>query len=374
MYYPQKVFVDRQSLDFPLTQRILKNLSHVPVEVIENIQESIEEAKIARNSVGEGKKFILVTQQKGYFVKPCPCTPRYIGCNYYIINTDLHCPMDCSYCILQSYLKNPLITVFVNDQDLWKQLDHFLCQKRSTLRIGTGELGDSLALDHITERSRDLISYFADKMNVFFELKTKTTNIENIMEVDPPENVIIAWSLNANKIVLSEEKNTPDVRERIAAARLVSERGYKTAFHFDPLVHYPGFGEDYADVIDCLFSSIDPERIAWISLGSLRFPQELEPVIQARFPHSKIIYDEFIRGKDGKLRYFKPLRIRLYREISQCIREKGEDKIPLYLCMETREIWREGLKKTPRGKIDIEKYLTLPLSVMSKADCWRKSG
>jgi spore photoproduct lyase len=369
VFSPKKIFVERSSLHFSLAQKILKNLDHIPVKIVEDLQELAEETRISRDPISEGKKNLLLAQQKGNFVKSCPCTPRYVGCNYFIINADLHCPMDCSYCILQSYLQNPLITVFVNTQDLWGQLDEFLSSYRNRMiRIGTGELGDSLALDHITERSRDMISYFSEKGNALFELKTKTTNIENILEIDPPDNVVIAWSLNTPKIVLCEEKDSPDVKERINAARMVSEKGYRTAFHFDPIIHYQGFEKDYAEVIDELLSRINPARIAWISLGSLRFPPELKSIIRKRFPQTKMIYDEFIRGKDGKFRYFKPLRIHLYRKISQCIKKKGGHNIPLYLCMETREIWGEGLKKTPGGKVDVEKSLTLPPGVMSDAD------
>ncbi len=92
--------------------------------------------------------------------------------------------MNCSYCILQNYLSNPFITVHVNRQDLWNRLDEFLAAyKNKMIRLGTGELGDSLALDHLTESSKDLISYFRSKTFVLFELKTKTLNIENLFSV-----------------------------------------------------------------------------------------------------------------------------------------------------------------------------------------------
>ncbi|OQY57486.1 MAG: hypothetical protein B6245_16810, partial [Desulfobacteraceae bacterium 4572_88] len=55
--------------------------------------------------------------------------------------------------------------------------------------------------------------------------------------------------------------------------------------------------------------------VVWISLGTFRFMPSLKPIIQDRFPDSKIIYGEFIPGLDGKMRYFKPLRIRLYHGV-----------------------------------------------------------
>lgn len=358
-FIPKKVYIERSCQNLPFTSRIIKNTPGVPLEWINDPRELIEEISYLKDPIGEGKKYLLVTEQKGDFVKPCPCTPHYIGCNYYIINLDINCPLDCSYCILQMYLSNPVITLHANKQDLWNQLDVFLTKKKNhRIRIGTGELGDSLALDHITENSIELIDYFKRHKNALFELKTKTTNIENVVLSEPAENIVIAWSLNSKEIASKEENDAPNISERLKAAASVVDRGFRTAFHFDPVIEYPGWEKGYEDVINDLFSCVDPDRIAWISIGSLRFPPELKEIIKIRFPRSKIIYSEMIQGKDGKLRYFKPLRRNLYRKITHRLL-KGGKRIPFYFCMESIDIWRSYLKKEPRSKAEVESILTL---------------
>jgi len=357
-YFPQKVYIEENSLDFPLTHRILENLKQLPQEIIPNSQGLLRKLKDSRDMTGEGKKYLLITKQKGNFIKPCPCTPHYIGCNYFIINLVLNCPLDCSYCILQDYLSNPFITVFANLEDLWKELDIFLGKrKKKYLRIGTGELGDSLVLDHITKNSSDLIAYFREKEGAFLELKTKSIEIKNILNLEPAENIIISWSLNSFRIAKEEEKDAPSVEERIKAAELVSEKGFHLGFHFDPLVRHPGWEEDYAEVVKILLKTVNPAKISWISLGSLRFPPSLKTLIKERFPHTRIIYDEFIKGKDGKLRYFKPLRLELYQKIIEFIKAWGGDKIPLYFCMEDEGIWKKAMSWVPEGKEDVESFL-----------------
>ncbi|MFC2165125.1 radical SAM protein [Acidobacteriota bacterium] len=360
-YYPRKVFVEKGSLKFPLTERILNALAHIPTETIQSPEEVITHFKEMRDPVGEGKKHLLITQQKGEFIKPCPCTPGYLGCNYFIINVDLNCPLDCSYCILQLYLSNPLITVHVNTDELWGQLDSFLSANPNRfLRIGTGELGDSLVLDHITQRSTELMDYFRSVPSALFELKTKTANIDNILSAPSAENIVVAWSLNAEKIADKEERGAPSIKERLAAAQVVSKRGFPVAFHFDPLILYPGWEDGYEEVIDALFTAINADRIAWISLGSLRFPHPLKEIIKKRSPDSRIVYEELIRGEDGKLRYFKPLRFQLYSTVVDKIQDRAGDRVPLYFCMESGEIWRKVLKKEIKGKETIEYYLSLP--------------
>ena len=362
-YFPKQIFIDKKSLHFPLTEKILERASHIPTEIIENAQDLISDFGAKRDPLLLGKQTLLITQQRGVFVKPCPCTPGYIGCNYFIINTDLNCPLDCTYCILQNYLDNPLITVHVNTENLWHQMDLFLSRHRHhIIRIGTGELGDSLVLDHLTDRSKEMLGYFRGKKNVLFELKTKTTNIANVLESPPSETIIIAWSLNSAKIAHEEEKGAPSVAERLEAAHSVMKRGYRVAFHFDPIIRYPGWEEGYAEVVDQMLTKIETQKIAWISLGSLRFPPPLKEVILKRFPQSRILYEELIRGKDGKFRYFKPLRIHLYRNFVKFMGKTIRD-IPVYFCMESGDVWKKVLKKEPKSKEEVETYLSLPFSL-----------
>ncbi|NOR15414.1 MAG: hypothetical protein GQ544_06905, partial [Candidatus Aminicenantes bacterium] len=165
-------------------------------------------------------------------------------------------------------------------------------------------------------------------------------------------------SLNAGTIARSEEKSAPPVHERIEAAHKVALKGYRVAFHFDPLIYFSGWKKEYSEVAEELLSRIPVDKIAWISLGSLRFPPSLKEIIARRFPESNILYEEFIRGLDGKVRYFKPLRIRLYTHLVKALLDGGKRKIPLYLCMESKEIWRDVLKKEPEDEVEVGKYLS----------------
>jgi spore photoproduct lyase len=361
-YYPDKVYVDKKALGFPLTKRILGHLKGLPQEIVPSPrrkQAILEAVRSSEDPIGVGKRILYLTVQRGRFVKPCPCTSHVIGCGYFIINLNLQCPLDCTYCILQHYLAEPWLTVFVNLEDLWHELDGFLEKhRRRAIRIGTGELGDSLALDHLTGLSGELISYFRGKANVCFELKTKTAGIGDLPAVQTPDNIVVSWSLNAGKIAAEEERGAPPVIERLQAAGAVVKKGYRVGFHFDPLVRFPGWEREYEEVVRKLFQIIPASSVAWLSLGALRFPPALKKIIQARFPATKIIYDEFILGRDGKLRYFRPLRLELFRSVAGFVKKWGGKEIPLYLCMEGGEIWRDGLAWKPGGKRAVENTLS----------------
>jgi spore photoproduct lyase len=253
--------------------------------------------------------------------------------------------MDCTYCILQTYFHPPILQYFVNHNDLMTELNSVLSQKKN-LRIGTGEFTDSLIWELWTDVSNLLVQRFANQNCAVLELKTKTTIVEQLKSLAHNRKTIVAWSLNTKHIINTEERATASLSARLKAAAKCESWGYPLAFHFDPLVIYDGCEEDYAEVIKDLFSYVSADSIVWISLGTLRFPPSLKTVIQSRFPDSKIVYEEFITGPDGKMRYFKPLRINIYRKIIACIRQHAPDTV-IYLCMENDEIWRKSLGFIP---------------------------
>jgi spore photoproduct lyase len=127
-------------------------------------------------------------------------------------------------------------------------------------------------------------------------------------------------------------------------------------FHFDPLIIYKGCEEEYRYVIEQIFKHVSSDNIVWISLGTFRYMPPLKSIIQKRFPDSKIVYGEFIPGLDGKMRYFKPLRIALYRKMVSWIKEFAP-RVLIYLCMEDEEVWQKSLGFMPSDRGGLPKML-----------------
>ncbi|MFC1798623.1 radical SAM protein, partial [Thermodesulfobacteriota bacterium] len=256
-----------------------------------------------------------------------------------------YCSMDCSYCILQSYFHPPVLQFFVNHEDMAVELDR-LFSERDITRIGTGEFTDSLLWDSWTDFSSVLVPKFSGQARAVLELKTKTADVLRLKNIEHGRKTIIAWSLNADPIIRNEERRTASLSNRLASAADCESWGYPLAFHFDPLVIYDGCESDYRHVVEQLFSHVSPDSVVWISLGSFRFIPDLKTIIQRRFDSSKIIYGEFVPGLDGKMRYFKPLRIALYRKMASWIKSLAP-KAFVYLCMEDDEVWQKSLGYLP---------------------------
>lgn len=354
-YRPEIIFVEKEAQHQELTRAILSNLPGVPVEYIEDPEEVVSRIAKVQDPITEGKRRLLVTNYPGTFLKKCPGTKSLICCNYYIINFATNCPLECTYCILQGYLENnPLMRVFANTEDMLSEIEQFLSSNRGrSYRIGTGELTDSLALDNITGFTRIIVPFFARQKNAVLELKTKTDLVDNLVVLDHGNRVIISWSLSPQRVIDEDEAEASSLTRRLKAARRCQDAGYWLSFHFDPIIIYPDWEREYQGVVDQLFSMVDPVRVSWISLGGFRYYPLLKQIIRRRFPRSKILLGEFVPCADGKLRYLKQLRVEAYRKLLTRIR-KFYPEMPVYLCMETKEVWERVFGFTPATERNLD--------------------
>lgn len=346
----EKIFLDEKAEKDSVSQTILKALPNIPVEKVRDKRALIKRFLSMSDPIGTGKRHLFITHFYGRHLKPCPGTSRHICCGYYVINAITNCPMDCAYCVLQGYLNNPLLNLYTNWDDLFQEMEAFLSTRPPStfIRVGTGELSDSLALDPIFPVSERLIQLFADRENGILELKTKSAEVDHLLHLNHREKTVISWSLNPPEVIKEEEIRTASLHERVEAARRCQERGYPLGFHFDPMIHYEGWEKGYRETIHHLFNHIDPGRVIWVSLGGFRYPPQLKAIAKERFPDTQIFLGELFPGRDAKFRYFKEIRIELYRKMVRWLREVDPDLF-VYLCMESQEVWERVFGWSPEN-------------------------
>ena len=347
--YITHLYVTEECQGLPYAQEIIRR-SRLPVTVIGD-RDRPDIAGRYPDNLSQGKHHLILCRNRGRFFKPCPATREYTCCEYQVLNIGMGCPMDCVYCILQAYLNNPWISFFVNTEDLFTELDAaFAAEPQTFWRIGTGEFTDSLALDSLTGFSPLLVQYMRDKPNAVLELKSKSVVIDNLQGLDHGGRTVVAWSLNSPPIMEKEELRTATLQERLAAAARCADWGYRLAFHFDPIILHPGWQDGYRATIRSLFTRVPADRIAWISLGALRYLPTLKGIAEDRFPRSTFFYEEFIAGLDGKARYFRTQRVELYRLLVDELAKYISPQTCVYFCMESSEIWRDVFGFTPDEK------------------------
>ncbi|MBA4391363.1 MAG: hypothetical protein C0399_10550 [Syntrophus sp. (in: bacteria)] len=278
-------------------------------------------------------------EAKGSIVRDCPGTKHHICCGYKTIDLVEGCTLSCSYCIMKAYLNTPNIRVTNDIPYILSQVEDAINQETvHVLRFGTGELSDSLALDRKLDLNRPIVEFFGQKRQALLELKSKWASIDHLVPYLNPYTVI-SFSVSPQQLIDSEEKRTSPLYKRLKAAKKAQDRGCFVGLHFDPVVIYDGFEKDYHYLIEDIRRILDPEKIIWISLGLLRFP----PMLFNHFIENKrknLLSGEFIRGEDGKYRYLKMERIKVYRMLYEKLKDIDENLF-IYLCMERNDVWHE---------------------------------
>jgi spore photoproduct lyase len=418
MRFPiEEIWIDEEAQDEPLTREILRRVGSARVLVGQAAVDASKQLQLEPDPLTRGKKILRLVKQKGAFVKPCPGTPQYVCCGLQILHIGQGCPMDCRYCALQVYFNRPTLEVFVNTDDLLGQLEGLLKIRHGStatthwnnaalgetalrsasafgqvsepprpvrgfeegarerllvkrpfperfseqnrprfVRLCTGEFTDSLALEPLTGLAARLVSLFAEQTRASLELKTKTDFIDPLLDVNPRGRVVVGVSVNSPRIAAHEEQRAAALERRLTAAARVQNRGYRIAFHFDPVIPVQDWQEDYSQTITEIFRLIDPSALAWISLGVIRFVPALRERALSRFGPVQYLHDEFTRGLDGKMRLPVQRRIGIYRLMAEKIREHAP-LARIYLCMESPYVWEKALGMKMASDQDLTLYL-----------------
>lgn len=342
MYKPAVIYIENDITNYEYTQYILAKFPKTKKEFVTDINKLIKEHK--HELYDKKNQPLLLAKQRGHFFEKCPGTKEHICCNYYTLNIAVGCPFDCTYCFLQSYTTNPFYTVYVNMEDMLTEIKQKVPTNKK-IRLGTGEFTDSLALEEFTDFAKTYVpKILKDNPNIILELKTKSANINWLANIGFQDQLVLAWSVNPPVIVAGDEKYTETLNNRINAAQEVIKLGYKIALHFDPIIYSSNWAENYQQVINLLKASLDTNKIYWLSLGTLRFTPSLKPIVEKKFPESTIIYGEFFPGKDKKMRYPEPLRLKIYNKMLEMLKIWSPN-LPVYFCMESPEIWAKTLGK-----------------------------
>lgn len=289
----------------------------------------------------EGKRSFRVVPVRGDAMGVCATfNKKYICCTVHVLRSVHNCPFECTYCFLQNYLTDGM-TRSVGDTDalvneVKQKIDK---EPRRLFRIGTWELGDSLALEDRTGQAARLVREFAGMDSAVLELKTKSDRVDTLLHIHPRERTVVSWSLNTDYIIDNEEHGTASLRKRLEAMRRVYEAGYLIGLHFDPMILHDGWHGAYGELVMSVFQAVDPARIAWISIGGLRFNPEMKKTLENNYPGSRLTEAEMVLGDDSKVRYVKPLRTRMFELLCAELKTYIHDDNLLYLCMERWDVW-----------------------------------
>ncbi len=180
------------------------------------------------------------------------------------------CPYDCAWCYLKGTFRfqpkkaAPVVKPY---EKMVRHTRRFLEEVKTPEILNAGEIADSLMHENDELPFSKLIIPIFETQEIHKVLfLTKSSSVDNLLEIEPHNQVIIGFSLNAIPVAKRWEK-APSVLKRIEAAKKVFDEGYEVRIRIDPMVPIKNWEEHYFQLLDILFDNFVPERI---TLGSLR--------------------------------------------------------------------------------------------------------
>ena len=341
-FEPKTILLWRQAAEDPEARRILKLFPSAQVRLIERQRMAFSPEMSPSQSLLAGKRTLMIGRTSSFVGRfDGRLGPNVRCCPYYkLVPLSNGCPYFCTYCYLAFVYRNyaPFIKININYDTMFRQIRKTLAGAGGKVSFNMGEMLDSLALDHITNLTTMLVPFFAGLSRGFLMLLTKSSNIENLLAIEPNDQTVVSWSLNSRRMIDHYELGTAGLSERIDAARACQQHGYRIRIRIDPGILHPDWQADYADLLEKTLTIVKPENI---TLGMLRLlPGHFRLAAGAYGNRAGKLQDHnFVRGaSDRKLRYPPKQRIEFYTHLIDVIRSFDKE-VSISLCRETPEIW-----------------------------------
>ena len=242
-------------------------------------QEKISRIKIhyeEYQQLGGRKEIIVGRVNDGSIIirfdkTPLPKSKTDVVCPHFLeLKWAYGCPYDCAWCYLKGTFRfqpKGTLPVVKPYEKIELHTKKFLEEVKTPEILNAGEIADSLMHeDAPLPFSKFIIPFFETQNRHKVLFLTKSSSVNNLLEIRPHNQVIISFSLNAIPVAKRWEK-APSVLKRIEAAKKVFDAGYEVRIRIDPMVPVKNWQEHYLQLLDILFDNITPERI---TLGSLR--------------------------------------------------------------------------------------------------------
>ncbi len=235
---------------------------------------------------------LILAKKNHKRVLPTPAGYGIGGEHNYYFSHMLNCLYDCRYCFLQGMYRSAHYVLFVNYEDFLDDIHDVAASHQEPSWYFSGYDCDSLAMEPVTRFIDYSLQRFATIDNAFLEIRTKSTQISQLLRIPAAPNAVIAFSFTPQPTATRHEHKVPSVAKRIAAAKKLQQAGWKIGIRLDPMIASDNFRQDYRDLLIQLFTDLDSESIHSVSYGAFRLPRDFFKRIVKLYPREALFAEQ----------------------------------------------------------------------------------
>ena len=281
------IYIEKQVANHPRTREILARFPDAMQIYCERYGEIFNRKAQSFRLQKKQPALILAKKHKG-FVLPAP-EAYSIGAkeNYYFSHM-MNCLYDCRYCFLQGMYRSAHYVLFVNYEDFANEIKNKIQKTDKEIHFFSGYDCDSLALEPVTKFLEYFLPVFRKHRKALLEIRTKSTQIRTLLNTEPFENCVLAWSFTPAEIAAVLEHKTPSVDRRIISIIKLQEKGWRIGLRFDPLIYSSEYQSQYRKLFADTLQICNPELLHSVTLGSFRLPKGYFKSLQKMYPDERL--------------------------------------------------------------------------------------
>ncbi len=311
VFTPGRVLFEKDALEYPLGQELYRRFGRegIPVRLVagHNRITGIP-GKTPREAYLEAKRTLVVGVRRTLRFETCRPSAHY----QLPLNTS--CSGKCEYCYLHTTLGNrPYLRVYVNVDEILAAAEGYIKERAPETTLFEGAAtSDPIPVERYTGSLKKAVEFFGRQELGRFRFVTKFTDINSLLDAGHRGHTRFRFSINTPHVIKKYDHGTPGIRQRLEAAGKVAAAGYPLGFIIAPIMVYPGWEEQYRELMEDLRKTLGPaaERDVTFELISHRFTARAKKRILEIFPSTTLPMEEedrkFKYGQFGYGKYIYP--------------------------------------------------------------------
>jgi len=328
----KKIFIETKIKNSAKAKEIINKFPNSEIHIIQRYDDIF--GKVRKPYLEKRENLNLyIAEKRGTIVKEAPNAYGLDGAKHYYFINSYNCIYECEYCYLQGFFNSPDIVLFVNWDDIEKSIID-TAKENLGCWFHAGEFSDSLALSNLTGELDKYYKIFSQIPHAKLELRTKSINIKSALRNTPLDNIFYSFSISTDSSTKKVDHKTPSLKHRLSAIKNLLKNGHQVGLHLDPIIWTSNWSDEYLSLIRTMSKEFDLQSVSYISLGVVRFTDDVFYQFKKNYPDSIIFEGELSKSFDNKIRYPKALRFKMLNHVKMILGDHGATPDSIYYCME----------------------------------------
>jgi len=293
------IYIEEEVLDTARVRSLLERFPDIPQVICERYGE-VFNRKSQNFRLQKMAPALILAKKYGNKVLAAPEGYGYNASKSYYFSHMLNCVYDCRYCFLQGMYSSANYVLFVNFEDFEEAIEEKIRENQGGGVYYSGYDCDSLALEPVSNFCKHFLSVFRRNPRAELEIRTKSTQVRSLLDVEVVPNCVIAMSFTTSEAATQWEHKVPSIDKRIEALRKLQLAGWNVAIRFEPLILDSESLSPYETLFEKIFSRLEAGRLHSVSSGLFRMPVEFHKRIVKLYP-DEALYARATETRDGMI-------------------------------------------------------------------------